>query len=136
MRELNINEGMRHWEREVYQENRKQYVNRMIEEGYEVIYPEDNEIQIDIDSDEQNERFLKQFEILEREFGYIKTISTISKNGLPGRHYRLFFKRNLSHIERIAYQAALCSDPVKELLSIFRLERGDDYPSLLVEVKK
>jgi len=116
-----------------YHENRKEYMDRMMQQGYKIVMPEPNEIQIDIDSRYQQKVFTEQLDILRREFGDLEIIQTESKGGPPGKHYRIFFIRDLSPIERIAYQAALGSDPIKELLSIFRLEKGDDHPSLLVE---
>jgi len=116
-----------------YNENRQDYINRMVVQGYKIVIPEPNEIQIDIDSRYQERIFREQLEILHREFGDLEVIETESKGGPPGKHFRIFFVRELSALERIAYQAALGSDPMRELLSIFRLERGDTEPSLLVE---
>lgn len=42
----------------------------------------------------------------------------------PRYHARIEFPRTLSDIERVAWQAALGSDPMRELLSLLRIEKA------------
>lgn len=115
-----------------YNESREHYISRMEEEGNKIVYPKENELQIDIDSDLQYAIYQAQMVVMYREFS-LDVVETVSRNGLPGRHITITLPFEVSDIERIAFQAALGSDPLRELLSIFRHQRGDDYPTLFVE---
>lgn len=54
---------------------------------------------------------------------------------IPARHIRIQLPWELTDWERIAWQAALGSDPVRELLSCLRLRKGDAHPTMLIEPK-
>ena len=118
-------------------EMREEFIARMEKEGFKVVIPEDDEIQIDIDCDAQYELFQRMYVRLRKEYEDVELISaTISKGGLPGRHIVIRLPFDLeSPAERIAFQAALGSDPMRELLSLFRARNGDSHPTLLVEKK-
>jgi hypothetical protein len=119
-------------------ETREAFVLRMDAEGYEPSYPGPYELQIDIDNDVHYETFLRSSEILHREmqeFGGIQIVETPSKSGMPCRHIRIGVPFPLDDFQRIAWQAALGSDPVRELLSCLRALRGDAHPTLLIEKK-
>ena len=105
--------------------------------GLIVDLPEDNELQIDIDSGTDMDRFRRSFEILKRELGIIDDDVTItpSRNKVDGRHIRVRMGFDLSPIQRIALQAACGSDPIRELLSLVRLFAGDEHPTLFLEKK-
>jgi hypothetical protein len=115
-------------------QTRQDYIERMEANGFVIVIPKDNELQIDIDTDEQFQLFLGQIEC------FIKTINddidfqvSPSRNGGAGRHITVELPFTVSTIERIALQAALGSDPRRELLSIDRYIRKDEYPTLFVE---
>lgn len=114
-------------------EEREQYISRMKKEGYEVVYPKDNELFIDIDSEDDLQLFRDQYEIFHRDYKVTSMQMRESRNGLPGRHVIVTLPFFVTDIERIAYQAALGSDPVRELLSLRRLKDEDDHPTLFVE---
>ena len=118
-------------------ELREQFIARMKEQGLTVVLPKDDELQIDIDCDAQYELFQRMYTRLRKEFSEVELVSaTISKGGLPGRHIVVKLPFELeTPMERIAFQAALGSDPMRELLSIFRVYNGDSHPTLLVEKK-
>ncbi len=59
---------------------------------------------------------------------------TVSKGGKI--HIYVTLKEPITNAERIALQAALGSDPKREILSLARLRRGETTPTLLFEVKK
>jgi hypothetical protein len=68
----------------------------------------------------------------EERFGAATAKWKPSKSGLPHRHVVVASPRNmLSPAKRIALQAILGSDPLREMLSMFRYLNGDPYPSLL-----
>lgn len=102
--------------------------------GLCVSFPAHNELQIDLDTPEDNERFARSWEIAAREFGLKPEHRTItpSKSG-EGAHVRVRMPFTLTPWQRIALQAAMGSDPVRELLSAVRLHAGDPSPTLLFE---
>lgn len=122
-----------------YNQARDEYVARMVAEGNSVHYPGPCDLQIDIDDKTHLAAFEKSFLILRRdildESGFDlreHLVLTVSKSG-RGFHARVVLPFPLDDVSRIAYQAALGSDPVRELLSLTRVRRGDSFPTLLVE---
>lgn len=115
-------------------ETREDYLKRMRAEGFVTVEPKADELQIDIDTEEQLELFWKQYAVLKREYNGTTIVrNTPSRNGLPGRHIIIRMDWDLEPWERIAWQAALGSDPMRELLSSIRLTCGDIKPTLLIE---
>lgn len=117
-------------------EDREEYINRMIEEGYAIVLPFANELQIDMDTEEHHQMFLKQIVSLEKEYPEISYKVAPSRNGLPGRHATITMPFSMDDLERIAWQSVLGSDPFREFMSMVRLKRGDIHPTLFVENKK
>ncbi len=122
---------------EDYEEARERYTARKMAEGFEIVLPKENELQIDIDSEEDYLRFQKMFFTVVN-----KNISGItikrncpSQSGFPKRHITLSLPIDINFLERIALQACLGSDNVREFLSLIRYWTGDKYPSLFVEKK-
>jgi hypothetical protein len=120
-------------------ETRSEYMARMVEEGNTIVIPKDNELQIDIDSEEQYQIFQECWAIFKREFKEAKIIKDKpSRSGLPKRHITIHFPytsfKDKAEL-RIAWQATLGSDPKRELLSLIRCDCGDDQPTLFVEEK-
>ncbi len=131
-------------EEDYSKEQREKFVERMLNEGFIVIYPKNNELLIDLDTEEQVSQFERLITILSENYPELivpqtidgresYSISWTSKGGEPGKHVKITLSRDLSPIERIAFQAALGSDPVRELLSLIRLEKRDFKPTLFVE---
>ncbi len=115
---------------------REEYIKEMKSKGFEIVIPSDNELQIDIDTDEQYERFNFMWPKFCDNFHFAKYTMNPSRNGLPGRHITVTVDdrvTNFSDDERIGWQAILGSDPLRELLSMVRFRRGDEYPTLFVE---
>ena len=103
-------------------------------EGLTVHLPDDNELFIDIDSDEDLAHYEEMMEVL-RSIGCSVTpaievdsvVRSRSKSG-KGWHIRVRFEQDVTPMERIAFQAALGSDRKRELLSILRIRLGVDRP--------
>lgn len=114
-------------------EDREEYIKRMMVEGYRVVLPEPNEVFIDIDTEDDYQLFLDQFKLILRDIGVVNKREHTSRNGLPGRHITLTMAFAMTDVERIALQSVLGSDPKRELLSMVRLIRGDKHPTLFVE---
>ena len=108
-----------------------------------VVIPAPNQLQIDIDSEEAYRLFFVRLMEFERHSGYsIYKEERPSKAGLPHRHVTLTVYEvdgRTPHIfndyERIALQAVLGSDLVRETLNMWRLLRGEKNPSRLFEPK-
>lgn len=116
---------------------RLDFIKRQEAKGMVINYPEANELLIDIDTTDQYNTFLQQLEILERNIvGLDRELIKCwaSKSGLPACHISVRLPFDLvTPAMRIAFQAALGSDPMRELLSLVRLKNGDDFPTILVE---
>lgn len=103
----------------------------------ELVYPEHNQIQIDIDSEEAWQTHKELLELYESRFDYIrKCVVTPSKSGLPHRHVTITLNNTVDAVERIALQAALGSDRKRELISLSRLEQGEQRVTRFFEPKQ
>jgi hypothetical protein len=103
--------------------------------GCRVVEPASNELFIDIDSEVDYAYFQKQIKRIEVRWPCAWR-ATGSPSGKPGRyHVRVVFEgdRRLDHWQRIALQAVLGSDRVRELISVQRLLDGDATPTLFFE---
>lgn len=103
--------------------------------GLVVHRPKYNELFIDVDTDKELPDF-----ILRR----LKDLCTWLPDGISWAqsrsksgniHLRVRFndERTLTDIERIAWQAVLGSDPVREFLSMLRVEQNTESPVLFFE---
>ncbi len=105
--------------------------------GCHVVYPDPDQVQLDIDTDEQYQVFLRRkqdWASLERHYDvpkWLGSATTTSQNG--NKHITVTFDRNLDHRERVLMQMALGSDPIREQLNYFRILRGEENPSRLFE---
>lgn len=115
-------------------ETREEFIERMKKAGFIVVEPKSNELFIDIDSDEQYQSFEKNFQVLQREYKSVHvSYDKPSKSGLPRRHIIVQMPWRLRDIERIAWQGALGSDPMRELISCIRLKRDCPKPIIFIE---
>ena len=101
----------------------------------EVKFPANNELFIDIDNEHSFQLFQKQLDIIRKYIGVVDDQSTISRHGLPGRHITLTLDRTVTELERIALQACLGSDRVRELLGFIQNDIEDPHPTLFLEKK-
>jgi len=111
--------------------------------GCVVVRPEPNQLQLDIDNEKAYEVFLKRIE----EYGRHSQLSLDveqheSKGGYPHLHITITVTDldGNPHVfdewERLALQAALGSDIIRETLNMWRLLTGNDNPSRLFEPKE
>jgi len=117
--------------------NQVYYIAQCKSEGLDVVIPKENELFIDIDSDVQYNRFLDAMLCLVYNFpGVDITRNTPSRRKEEGRHIVVTMPFDMTSTERVAFQAALQSDPVRELLSLMRIRTGGGTsPTLFVEKK-
>ena len=116
-------------------EAREAYIARVREEGFEIALPSEFELQIDIDSEQHFQAFRDSIGVILRnwETPGIDIEIHPSKSGLPRRHITVTLPFSVTPWQRIALQAALGSDPIRELLSATRLMRGEPHPTLFSE---
>lgn len=121
----------------IYGINRDPYAVAEVE-GWDVVIPDENQLQLDIDSDDAYLSFYEAIGKMERDTGFIfESISVNpSKSGLPKRHVTLTAKEPMSVWQRIALQYYLHSDPVREGLNCMRVLLKDPYPIAFFELKK
>lgn len=111
----------------------KEYIAFQETNGLRCVLPADNEIQIDIDTEADYERWRNASQIF---FRYREPISVIEKpslSGLPRRHITVTLPYAITVWERIALQASLGSDHIREILSCLQYMEGDPNPCLLTE---
>lgn len=101
-----------------------------------VVYPQPNQLQVDIDSDAHWDTFNAQIRILLQrvKVGKIEMVPSVNTG-----HWHvtitldeLEFREDLLAV-RLLLQACLGSDLKRELLSWFRIETGDPNPTLFIE---
>jgi hypothetical protein len=98
--------------------------------GLVVVLPRSNELFVDIDDEASMHVFLASVARL----GDVSYLVRRSPSGAPGRrHITVTMPRAVTAMERIALQAMLGSDRVREILSWQRLQRGINEPTLFFE---
>lgn len=103
------------------------------ENGGEVVFPTEFELQLDLDSDQAVDVFKANLPVLEQ---HLKVKHWgIAPSRSPGKyHVTLEMIQPLqSNMERILLQACLGSDPKRELLSYARVMKRDQHPTLFIE---
>lgn len=100
--------------------------------GLDVVYPEKDQLLLDIDSDADATWMEQMLDVL-RENGAEVSVekTTTSKSG--NLHVYIRMGRDLTPIERVALQACLGSDRKRELLSVLRIWYTDRAPTVLFE---
>jgi|SRR5271154_2683860 len=105
--------------------------------GLEVVLPERNQLQIDIDNEQGYNVYSKN---IDRFMAHILQLADVaevktSKSGDPHRkHITLTLDTpEINPETRILYQLMLGSDPVREFLSYVRWVNGDPTPTLFFE---
>jgi hypothetical protein len=98
--------------------------------GRKMIFPEPNELFVDIDSEVAMRRFTRTV----RHLVGVSYVVRPSPSLRPGRyHVVVTMPRRVTALERIALQAILGSDPTREMLSWLRRARGIVEPTVFFE---
>lgn len=102
--------------------------------GKKIVIPKDNELMIDIDSEEQLLIFKDRIKELNELIHYVHSIKTIPSQGGSG-HYHIYvlLDLHLTEIERAFLQLFLGSDPIREYLAYCLTKIGDPHPTLFFE---
>jgi hypothetical protein len=105
-------------------------------EGLRVVYPEPNELLLDIDGPEAMATWLQQRTLLDKFFGIKKIVETPSLSNEPGHwHITVSLLTAVSAETRLLLQAVLGSDRKRELLGLVMLHSGEQKPTLFLEAK-
>ncbi len=104
-------------------------------ENLVVVYPKDNEVMVDIDNNHSLQLFSKQITIVEKYIGVLGVEQHSSKSGGMKSHITVTLANPVTPIERLALQAMLGSDRVRELLGYVEYKNGDLTPTLFLERK-
>lgn len=106
------------------------------ERGQIVIYSKENELQLDIDSEEAYTEYRKRMDGgIGCDLGITDVKEIPSASGLPHRHITLTLNKKVKPIEAIALQFAFGSDPMREYLNLRRLLNGVENPTRLFQNK-
>jgi hypothetical protein len=106
------------------------------EQNCKVVYPKPNQIQLDIDTDDQYELFLRRFQDMYNRLNWDYEVEEKeSKSGLPHRHITITITNGplIDERDRLLLQTMLGSDQVRESLNIFRYFCGIENPTRLFE---
>ena len=107
-----------------------------------VVYPQDNQLQLDMDTEAQFAEFERRFADLftwdrSEQLSFPTIEITPSKSGLPHRHITLTFPGVIfTSLERVLMQTLLGSDPVREKMNTLRVIKGISKPCRLFEPKE
>ena len=115
--------------------NSARAIREAAEDDLDIVYPEDNQLQIDIDSDHALSIFFEMKQLLEKYYGVKDCKMAYSRSGAPKRHITVTLDRAMSNYERIALQVACGSDRVREMLGLIQEKMGDPHPTLFLEKK-
>lgn len=102
--------------------------------GLFVVFPEDNQLQLDIDNDESFALYESVRDIIHHHYGILGEEIHSSRSGGQKRHITVTLGIKISNMERIALQASLGSDRKRELLSIIQEKNHDNHPTLFLEM--
>jgi len=103
--------------------------------GLALRLPKMNELFIDLDSKGAQEQFLERYAKFVEIFHVTDFTTTSSKSGYPHLHVIIAIDRDLTDMERVALQAALGSDPKREMLAV-KNNGVAENTSVLFEVKR
>ncbi len=110
--------------------------------GLIVVKPQDDQLQIDIDSPEALAEFWRRFNcfvmVKHKDFYFTHSQVCVVPSQRPGHYHATItvLGKTFSPIERIAYQAALNDDVLRVFLNMRRVYAGVEDPTRLFEKPK
>lgn len=116
-------------------EVREDAVEKATRLGLLLVKPGPNEVFVDLDSLEERGAFKRRFDMAKKLWPKISVRYTVSSSGGDKRHAYVTIPEldAIGNHERIAIQAALGSDPFRELLAVFHGRAGYEYTSVFFE---
>lgn len=119
---------------EVTQRNKEEAKEIAAKLGLVAVLPRKNELFLDLDMKPSKTAARVEEVLHDNGVYFVSKLITKSKSGK--RHLYIKLSRNVAASTRIALQACLGSDPVREVLSILRKLEGSEAPTALFETKK
>jgi hypothetical protein len=114
--------------------NSQNAINKAKLENLIVVFPEPNQLFIDLDNEISYQMFIRQFQIFQKFIDKGAEVKvTTSKSGLPKQHATVRLSFKVTEEKRILFQALLGSDRVRELLGYVQETNGDPHPTLFLE---
>jgi hypothetical protein len=100
--------------------------------GCAVVLPEDNQLLLDLDTEEQYRHFIRFFvEMQNLQHSGATWTGWPSRSGV-GKHVVVTIPgKEFSHEERVAYEVMLGSDPKRAAYGMLRVLAGDNSPGVL-----
>jgi hypothetical protein len=96
----------------------KRAIDEAAKLGMVVVFPKDNQLQIDIDNDESYAVFQAHLDILQHHFGFGDIEEHPSKSGGQKRHITVNLNADIDNTERVLLQALMGSDRKREFLEL------------------
>ncbi len=110
---------------------------RAEELGQRIVYADNQTLQIDIDTEEDYNRFIQSYEILAKALNSSTYTVQLSKSGFPHRHITVYLQQPAKSVwKRIALQACLGSHLTREALNCLNVLNDVDEPILFFEDAK
>jgi hypothetical protein len=114
--------------------NSQRAIEQAKAEKLDVVFPEKNQLQLDIDNDTAYAVYKAHYDIVDGYWGIEYANEQPSRSGTPGKkHITVTLTVEVSNKDRIALQAFLGSDLKREVLSFIQEEDGDPHPTLFLE---
>jgi hypothetical protein len=107
--------------------------NKAKNQGKKVVIAQPTLLLIDIDSKAAYRECLARIPMVEEHVGYLGKQEVTSFSGGDNKHIYIRTERIMTAWERCAIQLFLCSDPVKEVLSLMLIKKDDLHPILFFE---
>lgn len=112
-------------------------IDEAADNDLDVVFPEADELQLDFDTEEQYQYFLKVQDVMKKYISEPRSIEWhASRSGLPKRHVTVKLERDIDDKERVLLQVLFGSDPMRELLSYVQVLIGDPHPILFLEERQ
>lgn len=105
---------------------------------FEIVLPKPNQLQLDYDTPELPEWFERALSIVAQAFCprlRDKIMWTVTESKSGNRHVTIDLPYDIDDLTRVAWQAALGSDPMRECLSLMSVRKNIANPTLLLEKK-
>lgn len=117
-----------------YVPHSQEAIDRAKKENLLVVFPKPNELLIDIDNAEDLKTFKRCHNVLEEHFGIVGIETAGSMSGRADHlHITVTLETEVTDLQRVALQACLGSDRMREILGLVMALSGDPHPTLFLE---
>jgi hypothetical protein len=134
---MNFSDTDKAWdwsESELYLGDPQDYIDRMVTNGFSMVYTRPNVLLLDLDGPEAMMQLTRNFDSFRKSYPVCKTRTWESQN--HGRHVEITLQKDMDFLERLICQTYLGSDTVKEYLSMLRWQTTGGAVSFLAQPPK